>query len=300
MINRFLRHIKEGFYGVGRHSAMSVSSASAVTITLLLISIFLVVTSNLEKITSKIENSVKISVIVSYDFEAQEDLDRIDSQIKNIAGVKLVTFSDKETEFDFYINSFPEEERVIFEPYRSENPMHHAFYVEVNEGSMLQEIASKISAIEGVEKTNYGGESSTMLVNALATTRQGGFILVIALSLLAIYLVQNTIKLTIFARSNEIWIMRNVGAKNGYIRAPFVVEGIIIGMLGAIIPILTTIFAYIYLYNKLGGKLLSGIFVLIPPHPFVLYISCILLAVGIGVGFIGSFFSVTKYLRWKR
>ncbi|MPN58649.1 Cell division protein FtsX [bioreactor metagenome] len=94
--------------------------------------------------------------------------------------------------------------------------------------------------------------------------------------------------------------MRSVGAKNGFIRAPFVVEGIIIGALGSIIPIFATIFGYIYLYAQLGGKLISNIFVLISPHPFVLYISIMLLVVGMLVGLIGSFLSVTKYLRWKR
>lgn len=300
MINRFFRHIKEGFYGVGRHAAMSISSASAVTITLLLISIFLMLTINMQQMTNNIEDSVKISVIISYDYETKEQIDSIENQIKNITGVKSVTFSSKEEEFDYYLSLYDEEERTIFEPYKDENPMHNAFYVDVLNGDMIKEISSQIASIEGVDETNYGGDSATMLVDALGTVRTGGFILVLSLSLLAIYLVQNTIKLTIFARSNEIWIMRNVGAKNGYIRAPFVVEGIIIGALGAIIPILLTIFGYIYLYNALNGELLTSIFKLIPPHPFVLYLSLILLCIGMVVGFIGSFFSVTKYLRWKR
>ena len=118
--------------------------------------------------------------------------------------------------------------------------------------------------------------------------------------ILAIFLIANTIKLTIYARSNEIAIMRDVGATNGFIRAPFVVEGMIIGALGAIIPILFTVFGYIFLYDKLGGVLFSEMFKLTPPHPFVLQLSLILLGIGMVVGLIGSFMSVTKYLRWKR
>ena len=139
-----------------------------------------------------------------------------------------------------------------------------------------------------------------MFVQALNSVRFGGAILVAGLSALAIFLIANTIKLTIYARSNEIAIMRDVGATNGFIRAPFVVEGMIIGALGAIIPILFTIFGYIFIYDKLGGVLFSEMYKMTPPHPFVLQLSLILLGIGMVVGLIGSFMSVTKYLRWKR
>ncbi len=301
MISRFFRHIKEGFLGVKRHGAMSISSASAVTITLIIISIFAIFTANLEAMTHTIEGSVKISVMIDYDFSSQEQIDAIGVAITNIEGIDQVKFSSKDEELQFYIDSFDnEKEKAVFEPYKAENPMHDAYYVTVKDGSDLSMIADKIRLIEGVYDINYGGESAVMLISALASVRNGGFIIVAALSFLAIFLIQNTIKLTIFARSNEIAIMRNVGAKNGFIRAPFVVEGIIIGILGSIIPIAFTMGGYLYLYDYLGGVLLSNIFVLVPPTPLVFYISLLLLALGVMVGFLGSFLSVSKYLRWKR
>ncbi len=303
MFSRLIRHIKEGFFGVGRHAAMSISSASAVTITLIIISIFAIFTMNLASMTNKIEGGVQISVMIDYNYEAQEHIDRIGLAIQGISGVDAtgVQFSNKDDELTYYIESFQDErEREILEQYREDNPMHHAYYVRVENGEDLKTIADQISQIEGVSEINYGGDSSLLLVDALDSVRTGGLIIVIALSLLAIFLIQNTIKVTILARANEIAIMRSVGAKNGFIRAPFVVEGIIIGALGSIIPIFATIFGYIYLYAQLGGKLISNIFVLISPHPFVLYISIMLLVVGMLVGLIGSFLSVTKYLRWKR
>ncbi|MEG0077513.1 permease-like cell division protein FtsX [Anaerorhabdus sp.] len=301
MFSRFFRHIKEGFFGVGRHAAMSISSASAVTITLIIISIFVIFTVNVNSMTNKIEGEVQISVMIGYDSEAQENIDRIGLSIQEIPGVEAVTFSSKEEELDYFIASFTDDhEKEIFESYREDNPMHHAYYVKVTDGSDLKPIATQIEAIEGVDTINYGGDSSVMLVNALDSVRTGGFVIVVALSLLAIFLIQNTIKVTILARANEIAIMRNVGAKNGFIRAPFVVEGMIIGALGAIIPIFATIFGYIFAYSKLNGILISSMFIMIPPHPFVLQISLLLLVVGMLVGLIGSFLSVTKYLRWKR
>jgi cell division transport system permease protein len=240
-------------------------------------------------------------VMIDYNYESAENIDRIGLAIKAIPGIDTVTFSSKDEEFQYYIDSFTDEhEKEIFESYREDNPMHNAYYVKVSDGNNLEAVTSQIAQIEGVFDTNYGGNSSVMLVDALNSVRAGGLVIVIALSLLAIFLIQNTIKVTILARANEIAIMRSVGAKNGFIRAPFVVEGMIIGALGAIIPIFVTIFGYIYLYSKLNGVLISSMFVLISPHPFVLEVSLLLLGVGMLVGLIGSFLSVTKYLRWKR
>ena len=301
MIRRFFRHIREGFYGVGRHAAMSVASASAVTITLLIISIFMIVTGNMQEVTKNIEGSVKISAFVAYDHEEQSQLDMLQATIKNLEHVVGVEYSSKEVEFDLLLATYENEDaKAGLETYREDNPLHDAFYVEVDDGDALKETAEKILAMEGIETVNYGGDSALMFVEALNSVRVGGAVLVLGLSALAIFLIANTIKLTIYARSNEIAIMRDVGATNGFIRAPFVVEGMIIGALGAIIPILFTVFGYIFLYDKLGGVLFSEMFKLTPPHPFVLQLSLVLLGIGMAVGLIGSFMSVTKYLRWKR
>ncbi|MBR3227791.1 MAG: ABC transporter permease, partial [Erysipelotrichaceae bacterium] len=143
------------------------------------------------------------------------------------------------------------------------------------------------------------GTNTYLLIDALEKIRIFGSILVISLSVLAVYLIYNTISITIRARDTEIWIMKNVGAKNGYIRAPFLVEGNIIGILGSIIPIIVIVVSYLYVYRMSGGIVL-GVFNLVPPYPFLLYLCLILLGIGIIVGFIGSYLSVSKLLRNKR
>ena len=301
VISRIWRPIKEGFLGVFRHGGMSFSSASAVTIALIIISLFSIVTINAQRFTQGLEQSVQIAVLVDYDHESAEEEDRIALAIQNIPGVAKVTYSDKENEFQYYMDSFDDEKtKQAFEPFRAKNPMHDAFYVEVEDGSELESIAAKIQEIEGISSVNFGGASATRLISFLGTARFLGAFIAIALSLLAVLLIYNTIKLTIQARADEIQIMRNVGAKNGFIRAPFVVEGIIIGALGSIIPILLTYYGYRYVFNSTGGYLVSNMFSLYPPIPFIVYVCLGLLAVGILVGLLGSFFSVTRYLRWKR
>ena len=289
------RPIKEGFSGVGRHLAMAISSAIAVTITLLIISLFIIFSYNVQNFTKNIESSMEISVMVDYNYEDSAKEDAIQKSIEAIDGVKKVTYSNKDQEFQYYIDSFDDEKtKEAFEPFKDDNPMHDAFYVEATSGDQITEIASEIQKIEGVAEVNYGGQSTVSMVRKI-----GGF-LVIGLTLLAIFLIQNTIKLTISARKDEITIMRNVGATNSFIRSPFVIEGIIIGVLGSIIPIALTVWGYTTLYQQSGGVLVSNMFKLVKPNPYIFYLAGILLGIGVVVGFVGSLLSVNRYLRWKR
>ena len=314
------RPIKEGFSGVGRHLAMAISSAIAVTITLIIISLFIIFSYNVQNFTKNIESSMEISVMVDYNYEDSAKEDAIQKSIEAIAinpintsakfqtksieaidGVKKVTYSNKDQEFQYYIDSFDDEKtKEAFEPFKDDNPMHDAFYVEAASGDQITEIASEIQKIEGVAEVNYGGQSTVSMVDTMAMVRKIGGFLVIGLTLLAIFLIQNTIKLTISARKDEITIMRNVGATNSFIRSPFVIEGIIIGVLGSIIPIALTVWGYTTLYQQSGGILVSNMFKLVKPNPYIFYLAGILLGIGVVVGFVGSLLSVNRYLRWKR
>ncbi|MCR5794494.1 MAG: permease-like cell division protein FtsX [Solobacterium sp.] len=295
------RSIREGFRGVARHWAMAISSAIAVTITLLIISLFLIFTYHLQRFTRSFEQEAKIAVQISYDYESEEEEQRIKNEIAAVSGVKKVTYSSKEEEFDFFIARYEDERtREVFESYREENPLHDAYYVETDKGSVIAEAADKIREIEGVENVDYGGQSTVKLVAAMTSVRRGGAILVAGLSILAIFLIQNTIKLTIHARQDEITIMRNVGAANSFIRSPFLWEGVIIGIIGSIVPVGLTIWLYELAFERTGGVIISSIFHLVKPFPFVYYVAGIMIAVGILVGLVGSWISINRYLRWRR
>ena len=153
MISRIFRPIRDGFKGVGRHASMSIQSASAVTLALIIISLFLMFSMTVQNFTKGIEESVSISVLVDYSKESAEDEDAISLAIKNISGVSTVTYSSKDEEFQYYLESFDDEKtRKAFEPFKDSNPMHDAFYVETTSGSNIEAIAEEISNIEGVYK----------------------------------------------------------------------------------------------------------------------------------------------------
>lgn len=298
MIRRFFRHLKEGFIGVGRHFGMAISSSASVTITLLLIGFFLVVVYNLNLITIDIESSISLSALVDYDVTNTAAIDTLKQQIQIIDGVKSVDYKSKDEEFTYYVEMYPDI-KEFNELYRDSNPFHDAFLVNVVDGSQMESVKAKIETINGISSVHDGGSNTYILIDVLNKVRVFGGILVLSLSVLAIYLIYNTISITIRSRETEIWIMKNVGAKNGYIRAPFLVEGIIIGVIGAIIPVLAMVASYLYFYRKFDGVVL-GVFNLVKPSPFLLYLCLLLLAIGVFVGFVGSYLSVSKLLRSKR
>ena len=298
LFRRFFRHIKEGFIGVKRHFAMAVSSMSAVTITLTMVGVFAVIAVNVATLSQEIEKSISLVALIDYDVDNYTQINAMRTEIVNMEGIENVEFRTKDQEFDYYNEQYPD--MIEFsELYREDNPFHDTFIINVKDGTSLSDVKNKIARINGIDSVEDGGTNTYALINVLHDARFAVAILVIALIALAIYLIYNTIKVTIATRKDEIIIMRNVGARNGYIRAPFLVEGIIIGMFGSVIPIAIIAYGYYRLFTTTGG-ILAGVMSLIPVTPFIFYVSIGLLIIGIFVGFIGSYISVCKYLRLTR
>lgn len=298
MFRRFARHVREGFIGIKRHLAMAISTASAVTITLVLVGVFAIIAGNLAFLSKEIEDSISLVALIDYSIEEKTQINAIQTTIEKIVGVDHVEYRTKEEEFDFYNTSYPD--MIEFsELYREDNPFHNTFIVYMKDGNLINDIKNTVSKINGITSVEDGGSNTYTLISLLQSVRLFGGILVISLVVLAVYLIYNTINITISARQVEISIMRSVGARNGFLRAPFLVEGIIIGILGSIIPVALVVFGYSYIITHTGGNVF-GVLTLLPNMPFILYLSAILVGIGVFVGFIGSYISVCKYLRLTR
>lgn len=259
----------------------------------------MLIAGNMYGFADRLEEGVQIHVMMDTTMES-EDIQTLGDTLYNIPNVQNITFSSKEDELELFIESFGESGEM-FAIYRGEsNPMRNAFIVDLIDKGAINEVTDQIRALPGVESAEFGGTSAVQMIEAFDSIRYVGAIFVVALSLLAIFLISNTIKITIHARANEISIMRNVGATNTFIRMPFMIEGMVIGFMGALIPVATVLFGYNYMYERMNGIFFSNMFTLQPVYPFALDIALIMLAIGVFVGLIGSFMSVGKYLRWKR
>ena len=211
--------------------------------------------------------------------------------------MKKATFSSKDEELDKMIESQNDDGKKLFESYRKNNPLGAAYVVEVKDAKQLDKVSKQIADLDHVNEVNSGGSSTNSLVNTLETVRNGGAIFVVGLTVVALFMIANTIKITITSRQTEISIMRMVGASNWYIRLPYMLEGIFIGVLGAIVPILVVYFGYNMVYQGAVG-LLPSMLSLREPFPFIWQCSGLLVALGSGVGLIGSFVSVRKFLKF--
>ena len=298
MFRKIGRSFKEAFWGITHHVAMVISTANAVTITLVLVSVLSLLIANISQITYDVEDDIQLYVKIENEV-LDEDIQSIQNKISRIAGVEEIEYSDADNELDRFIAANGEAGK-IYEIYRQDNPLSRVFIIKVANGYSLAELSTQISTVEGIQSVDFGGATVEDFVKLLNGIREVGTIFVIALALLAIFLIYNTIKITINSRKEEIGIMRLVGATNSYIRSPLVLEGMFIGVLGSIIPILLTIFGYNYIYTSLNGQLVSGILKLIDVFPFTLWVSLLVLVAGVTVGVIGSYISATIYLRYKR
>ena len=159
-------------------------------------------------------------------------------------------------------------------------------------------MANKIKKMDKVNSVSYGEDMVNQLITIFDVVKKVSIIAVLALIIVTAFLIANTIKLAIYARKREIEIMRLVGASNISIKIPFVIEGLFLGLIGSILPIIITVYGYISLYDFFGGKIFnSSLARLIQPTPFVYLASLLLMVIGILVGMFGSWQAVKKYLK---
>lgn len=293
-IRIFLRSFREAFKSVFRNFSLSIASVTCTTITLVLVSIAILVSYNVNNVTKKLEN--ELTIIVYLEREAtEEQAHNLKAEFEKINNVEKVTYKSKE-EWKFeMMNYSPTLNNTL--SYLSENPLLDSYIVKVKNVKNLRKTADKIREFEIVRSAEYGEGTVERIVSIFETVKKITLVIVIALVLVTMFLINNTIKLTIFSRRSEIEIMRLVGTSNYAIKLPFIFEGLFLGIVGSIIPVIVTIYGYIIAYSKLDGHLFSKMISLVKPFSFVLYVSLILVVIGGVVGVFGSYKAVRKYLK---
>lgn len=293
-----LRHLREGFKGTLRNGWMTFAAISAVTITLLLVGIFALVMFNVNEISQNVENDVEIQVFVTRTAE-EANVEQLGQNIEQIPGVAEVTFSSKDDELENFRNQLGEDANA-YSAVEKDNPLHDRYIVKASDPLETEQVAEAVQSLENVDRVTYGQDYIDKMFAFFNGIRIGGLVLIVGLTLMAMFLISNTIKMTIFSRRREIEIMRLVGAKNSFIRWPFFIEGLLLGVLGALIPIAVVYFGYDVAYSALQPSLdqLNGdIFKLIDPSTLTTQVSLVLLALGAFIGIWGSTTSLGRFLK---
>lgn len=297
-IRIFFRSFGESFKSVFRNFSLSLASISCITITLILVGFSMILSFNVNNFTAEIERDLNIVIFLERGVDDKE-IETVKSEIKKLNNViddEIVFNSKNEVK-----ESMQEESEVfnsVLSNYTDEtNPLQDTFLVKVENIELIGETADKIKKIENVDIVKYGEGSVEELVKIFDIVKNVTYVVVIALVVVTAFLITNTIKITIQSRRREIEIRRLVGASNAFIRQPFFFEGIFLGILGSIIPIITCCFGYHYIYEKLGGQLFTAIIKLVEPSSIIYLIMIVLVVVGATVGAFGSYVSVRKYLK---
>ncbi|QFF98216.1 ABC transporter permease [Psychrobacillus glaciei] len=287
------RHFKDSLKSISRNGWMTFASVSAVTVTLLLVGVFVMIMMNLSKVADDLEKDVEIKVIVELTAD-EASITKLKDEITHTTGVAEVKYSTKEDELKKLILDFGDDLRL----FEQQNPLHNVFVVKAKNPQETEVVAKKIDRLDNTFEVKYGEGKIERLFSILNTSRNVGLVLILALLFTAMFLISNTIRITIVARRRDIEIMKLVGATNWFIRIPFILEGMWLGILGAIIPITLVSVLYYNIYKMLEPKLAQGnLFKLLDYSPFIYQVDALILLMGVLIGVWGSFMSVRKFLR---
>ena len=287
------RGIRDAFKSVVRNFSLSIASIVCVSITLFIVSVAIILSANVNNFSTNIKKDVTIIAFL----EKKSDKNAIQkelNELKNISKVEFVSKVDAKKELSDSSSQFKE---WLKDWSDDDLPLKDSFKIKVSDLKQINDTVSKIEVIKGISSVNYGKTTIEKMLTTFEVVNKLMYTTVIILIVVTIFLIINTIKLTIYSRKREIEIMRVVGASNFAIKFPFVVEGMVLGFIGSIIPILLTIYLYSYVYNRFQGNIYSNIIKLMSPSSLVYTVSLILVIIGVIVGMLGSSGAVRKYLK---
>ncbi|MCO8286133.1 ABC transporter permease [Tetragenococcus halophilus] len=294
MLRNFFQHVLESLKSLRRNGWMTVSSVTAVTVTLTLLGAFLVIILNTVKLAQDMENNVEVSVYVNYETDEDEKKE-LRNNLEEIPHVESIDFSSKDEELARVQASYGDS----WDLFDQDNPLLDVFILRADDPQYVEDITEEANGMtEYVHDASYGEDLSDRIFSIAQRTRTWGLIGSIVLIIVAIFLISNTIRMTILTRKQEIQVMRLVGAKNGYIRWPFFLEGGWIGLIGSIIPIILMYAGYNKVYELVNPILERSNFSLLQPGSFNWQMSLLLAVIGIVIGSVGSAFSMRRFLKF--
>lgn len=293
-LRKWIYFFGEAFKSIYRNGWMSIASVSVVAITLFILGTFILINQNIDHITHEVRSQVEIAVWVEDDVD-ESDLDELRREIIRISEVEEVRFVPKEKGLERMKDQLGESAVAGYRETPEKNPLPHLYEVSTRDPESVPEVAEKIEPLGGVEMVDYGQEVVETLFEVTGMLRIAAYIFMGALAFTATFLIGNTIKLTVIARQEEITIMKYVGATNWFIRWPFLLEGLILGFIGSLIPVLLLRYGYNYI-NELTGDA-TGFLTLASPEAALGQVDIFLLLLGTVLGAIGSIVSIRKFLK---
>ncbi len=297
MTFRLFKNItRQGFQGMWRNRGMGIASVSSIAAVLMILGIVLILILSINSLVLETQEKFdEIEIFLNNDI-TDEELLAIEDMARSNSGVASVMFKTKEDALDT-LRDMLKEDAYILEGLEKENPLPTSYVIKLKDLESADGIVNEVKKMGGIKRIQYHKDFIDKLMIFANYVRVGGLAIIAALVAVSIFIISNTIKLTVASRSREINIMKYVGATNGYIKGPFIIEGILFGILGAIISIVIIYYSYGYFFDIVNERLYDLFTImLVPPTKIFKDISIIFISIGAGIGALGSLVSMKKFL----
>ena len=285
--------VKETYKSIRRNGFMSFASISTVAVYLLVLGMFLMIFLNTNNLAQYLESQVQVSVYMQDNATGQE-LAAVKEKLTKMPGVVKVTQVSKTEALARFKKRLGDQDQLL-NSLGKENPFPNSFEVQVDNPERIKMLTPQIGQLPKVETAKFGQEVVEHLFQLTKILRFGGILLVVFLAMATLFIISNTIRLTVFARRKEVIIMKYVGATDWFIRWPFLLEGMTLGFFGAVIAFILINSIYSGLLERIHATL--AFLPLLPSSPLLLYVDLFLLFAGTGIGALGSYISLRKFLR---
>lgn len=289
--------LSEGFHNVMKNKKSTGASLMIMCATMLIFGLFFLIGENVNHMMKELESSQGMQVFMTKKV-SDDQIQELEEKIKDLPDVAKVEFISKEQGMNTFKERFGENAKILDAYTGDDNPITDSFVVTLTKLEKSEEVKAQIEGFENVKNIELRDKTIEALIKVTNGVRIVSAVILVLLIVISVFIIANTIKLTVHARRKEISIMKYVGATNGFIRWPFIVEGIIIGVVAALISVLLLGIAY----NSLMGQITSsdvfsnmGLSLLTFSEIFGLIIT-VYLILGTGIGALGSIISMRKYL----
>lgn len=296
IISNISYNIKQGFKGIFSNKTMSFISIGSVSASLIILGIVISIVLNVNQFISSTKDEVnEIRAMVSSDLN-KDEIEKVKEEISKINGVNSIKYKTKESAFDDMKDSWGEDSYLLE---GMDNPLDDYFTVRIENSNNIQSMGHKISKIQGVKEVNYYQDIMENFMKISNTIQKVGSIVIACLFIVCLFMISNTIRTRVYSKKEEIKIMKYVGASNSFVRAPFLIEGFVIGILGAIISSVVAVGIYGYIHENMRNtmSLFETSNMLIPTQDIAIVLSIIFLAIGTIIGIVGSTISIKKHLK---
>lgn len=297
-IRNIRRFIAEAFSGIFKNGLMTIASMVVVTSCLIMLGVFLVVTLNVNSISEDIADACQVKAYITAEAQADGRQNEIEEQIRRISYTKDVAYENGVEAFKKIKENMSEEDRLSFSGL-PDDLLSDAFNVTVDDISNTDKITEALLKIDGVAKVESGDDIVSFINTLRHTVKNVSLWIILAFMLISIFIISNTVKLTVHNRRREINIMKYVGATDSFIKWPFIIEGIIVGLISAAIAYIITNSVYAGLFGTASNVTSSALnFIKILPFGSIWHVFAVsYIVLGAVIGAIGSAMSVRKYLK---